>query len=64
MFLKSKQNRNYVFIFSLILTAIVVSVGILLPEKFNYISTKLFNVLIDVFIVNAGNFHIFFVLGI
>ena len=49
MFLKSKQNRNYVFIFSLILTAIVVSVGILLPEKFNYISTKLFNVLIDKF---------------
>lgn len=49
MFLKSKQNRNYVFIFSLILTAIVVSVGILLPEKFNCISTKLFNLLIDKF---------------
>ncbi|WP_455537589.1 BCCT family transporter [Terrisporobacter sp.] len=43
------HKRNYVFIFSLILTGLIVSVGILLPEKFNYISTKLFNVLIDKF---------------
>lgn len=46
---KRQKNRNYVLIFSLLLTATVVSVGILLPEKFNYISTKLFNVLIDKF---------------
>lgn len=45
----SKNGINYVLIFSLLLTATVVSVGILLPEKFNYISTKLFNVLIDKF---------------
>lgn len=42
-------DRNYVLILSLLLTATVVSVGILLPEKFNYISTKLFDVLIDKF---------------
>lgn len=46
---KRQKNRNYVMIFSLLLTATMVSVGILLPEKFNYISTKLFNVLIDKF---------------
>lgn len=46
---KNKNNRNYVFILSLLLTAAVVSAGILLPEKFDYISTKLFNVLIDKF---------------
>ena len=45
----SKNGINYVLIFSLLLTATVVSMGILLPEKFNYISTKLFNVLIDKF---------------
>ena len=48
MFLKSK-NRNYVFIFSLILTGIIVVVGIFLPDRFNYISTKLFNALVDKF---------------
>lgn len=46
---KRHKNRNYVLIFSLLLTATVVSVGILFPEKFNYISTKLFNVLVDKF---------------
>ncbi len=45
----NKNNRNYVFILSLLLTAAVVFVGIFFPEKFNYISTKLFNVLIDKF---------------
>lgn len=45
----SREKRNYVLIFSLLLTATVVSVGIFLPEKFNYISTKLFNVLVDKF---------------
>lgn len=46
---KRHKNRNHVLIFSLLLTATVVSVGILFPEKFNYISTKLFNVLVDKF---------------
>ena len=46
---KRQKQKNYVLIFSLLLTGIVVSVGILFPEKFNYISTKLFNVLIDKF---------------
>ena len=45
----NREKRNYVLIFSLLLTATVVSVGIFLPEKFNYISTKLFNVLVDKF---------------
>lgn len=45
----NKGNRNYVMIFSLLLTATIVSVGILFPEKLNYISTKLFNVLVDKF---------------
>lgn len=43
---KNRKNRNYVFIFSLLLTSIVVFIGIFLPQKFDYISTKLFNVLI------------------
>lgn len=46
---RRQKNRNYVLIFSLLLTATIVSVGILMPEQFNYISTKLFNVLIDKF---------------
>ena len=46
---KNRKNRNYVFIFSLLLTSIVVFIGIFLPQKFDYISTKLFNVLIDKF---------------
>ena len=45
----NREKRNYVLIFSLLLTATVVSVGIFFPEKFNYISTKLFNVLVDKF---------------
>lgn len=45
----NKGDRNYVMIFSLLLTATIVSVGILFPEKLNYISTKLFNVLVDKF---------------
>ena len=40
---------NYVLFFSLLLTGIIVAVGIFFPEKFNYVSTKLFNVLIDKF---------------
>ena len=43
------EGKNYVLYLSLILTAFIVSVGIFFPDKFNYISTKLFNVLVDKF---------------
>lgn len=44
-----RKERNYVLIISLILTALVVSVGILRPIEFNLMTTRLFNLLIDTF---------------
>ncbi len=43
------KKIDYVLIFSLILTASVVFMGIVFPDKFDYASTKLFNILIDKF---------------
>ncbi|MEG1410467.1 MAG: BCCT family transporter [Bacilli bacterium] len=44
-----KDDKNYVLIFSLILTAVVVSIGIFYPKKFNDITTSIFSLLIDKF---------------
>lgn len=46
---KKRKEKNYVLIFSLILTGLVVFIGILNPVEFNFISTRLFNILIDKF---------------
>ena len=47
--IKKNSNKNYVMFFALILTGLIVGGGIFFPDKFNYISTKLFNVLVDKF---------------
>lgn len=44
-----EKERNYVLIFSLILTAIVVSVGIFMPNKFSDTTNRIFDLLIDKF---------------